>query len=269
MCVDKTHHYILTNDSIEALYCIGQYKQKADSISLISKQRFNNTSVLFKYNMYQIILVTMFLVSLFGVIFYHSFKKKQLASLTIQRLRERLLHNKYLQSEAHVAQKAEHIKMLEKELSEKTEQNSSLEKELEETKKYIVDFQHVTDTANALKYADEQLLSNSHVCQAIRHVLNDRTSDTRNLKEEEWGQLDKEVHVFYPEFKSSLVRLCKISEIEYRLCLLLKINIGLADIATLLNRSKEAVYSSRRRLYKKAFQTDGGADQWDAFVRSL
>lgn len=77
LCVDKTHHYILTNDSIEALYCIGQYKQKADSISLISKQRFNNTSVLFKYNMYQIILVTMFLVSLFGVIFYHSFKKKQ------------------------------------------------------------------------------------------------------------------------------------------------------------------------------------------------
>ena len=92
---------------------------------------------------------------------------------------------------------------------------------------------------------------------------------TYRLSPQEWKDLEHTLNGIYPNLVSSLNDLCSISEQEIRICLLIKCNIRPIDIASFVNRSKEAISSNRRRLYKKAFGKDGGAQDWDNIIRAL
>ena len=85
----------------------------------------------------------------------------------------------------------------------------------------------------------------------------------------DWLVLSTEVNNRYPKFKERILELCKISELEYHVCLLLKIGIKAKDISVLVSKSKSSVSAIRRRLYFKAFNKDVPPEAWDEFIRSL
>jgi hypothetical protein len=61
----------------------------------------------------------------------------------------------------------------------------------------------------------------------------------------------------------------RMSSFEYRVCLLIKINISPVNISHLTNHSKESISSVRRRLYYKAFNRKGSPADWDEIISSL
>lgn len=60
-----------------------------------------------------------------------------------------------------------------------------------------------------------------------------------------------------------------MSEIQIKVCVLLKIGVSFSDISVLVIRSKDTVYSICTRLYFKNFKTKGTASKWAELMRSL
>ena len=91
----------------------------------------------------------------------------------------------------------------------------------------------------------------------------------KNIKPDEWKELEQRLKVVYPRFSSSLYGLYNLSPTEYQMCMLLKIRTAPAEIATVLNKDKSTISSMRRRLYKKVFGKEGSGKDWDEFILSL
>lgn len=104
---------------------------------------------------------------------------------------------------------------------------------------------------------------------AIYRTISERIESNSVLKESEWAQVELLVNDHYPKFKDRLFDLYEFSSHEYRLCLLIKLELGLTQIGILTAHSKSSVTNSRNRLYKKCFGKEGSAKQWDDFIHSL
>lgn len=85
----------------------------------------------------------------------------------------------------------------------------------------------------------------------------------------DWAGIDALFTQRLPHFGKALRDLTSLSEIEWRVCQLLKLGFTPSQIAQLASRSPEAISSIRRRLYAKVFQKKGSPADWDAFVESL
>ena len=103
--------------------------------------------------------------------------------------------------------------------------------------------------------------------QRLRRNLN--STDIRVLTDADWADLEDAVSAVCPDFRTRLSDLCRMSAHDYHVCLLLKMGIKPSDIARLTARSDEAITSTRRRLYARAFGRKGTPAEWDEVIRML
>lgn len=89
------------------------------------------------------------------------------------------------------------------------------------------------------------------------------------LKDDDWHGIEAQLRKVYPGFGSQLRGLYTMSELEYHVCLLIKLRIAPKDIATALARDMSTISTVRSRLYKKVFGQKGGARDWDEFILSM
>ena len=91
----------------------------------------------------------------------------------------------------------------------------------------------------------------------------------RSMTGDEWVELGEAVNTAYTGFTEKLYSLCRMSDQDYRVSLLIKVRVQPKDIATLTAHSKESVASTRSRLYKKVFGKKGTTKDWDDFILSI
>ena len=89
------------------------------------------------------------------------------------------------------------------------------------------------------------------------------------MKTDEWMNVEQLLKTVYPSFTTQLRNLYPMSELEYQVCLLIKLRIVPTDIAAVLARDVSTISTVRSRLYKKVFGHKGGARDWDEFVLSI
>lgn len=94
-------------------------------------------------------------------------------------------------------------------------------------------------------------------------------NDNVKLSSQDWESLRVGVDECYKGFTSRLRDIYLVSDMELKICLLLKIGISVTGIALLCGRTKSAVVSARKRLYEKCFGQKGKPEQWDEFILSL
>ena len=99
--------------------------------------------------------------------------------------------------------------------------------------------------------------------------LQHRITNGQRLKEADWQQIEGYVRKVYPGFISQLRGLYTMSELEYQVCLLIKLRIAPSDIAAVLARDVSTISTVRSRLYKKVFGQKGGSREWDEFILSI
>ena len=153
------------------------------------------------------------------------------------------------------------ISTLEDLLANETNKSQSLINELAIQKESLQLFTQQAklreDAANAIETAE--------IVARFRKTL----SNDSNPSDNDWEQLDKYINQQFPGFKNVLYKLAKLSEIEYQVCLLLKAKFTPTEITKLVNLSKSGLGNARKRLFVKAFKTDGTASDWDKFIISL
>lgn len=100
-------------------------------------------------------------------------------------------------------------------------------------------------------------------------MLQRRMTTGQLLKDDDWHDIEAQLRKVYPGFGSQLRGLYTMSELEYQVCLLIKLRIAPKDIATVLARDMSTISTIRSRLYKKVFGRKGGARDWDEFILSM
>lgn len=116
---------------------------------------------------------------------------------------------------------------------------------------------------------NQESINSIEIGKKIKRILN---SDKRNekLKEEDWIMLHNAILERYPNFDSALHDLyAKIRTHDIRVSMLIKIGIKPVDIAYLTSHTEEAISSTRRRLYERAFNKKGKPSDWDKTILAI
>jgi hypothetical protein len=100
-------------------------------------------------------------------------------------------------------------------------------------------------------------------------TLQRRIAGGQLLKEQDWLDIEAQLKRVYPAFSSQLHALYPLSELEYQVCMLIKLRIAPTDIASVMARSTSTISTMRSRLYTKVFGRKGGAKEWDEFLQGI
>lgn len=100
-------------------------------------------------------------------------------------------------------------------------------------------------------------------------IQNEIENGSYTLQDSYWKDLEKTVNEIYPNFTNNLNSFYEVSNHELKVCLMVKIGISPIHIAKFTNHSKEAINSTRGRLYAKVFKEPASAPKWDEFIKTL
>ncbi len=100
-------------------------------------------------------------------------------------------------------------------------------------------------------------------------TLHRRISKGERLSDEDWKEIEGQLKRVYPGFTSRLRNLYQMSELEYQVCLLIKLRITPTEMADVLSRDGSTISTVRSRLFMKVFGRKGGARDWDDFIFSI
>ena len=98
-------------------------------------------------------------------------------------------------------------------------------------------------------------------------AMQKRCAASQVPSEEEWQSFQSMIDHHCEGFSQRLSSVYKLSTQELRVCLLIKANFKPTEIAVLTVHSKEAITSTRRRLYKKLTGLDGTPEMLDELIR--
>ena len=80
---------------------------------------------------------------------------------------------------------------------------------------------------------EEEAYVNSKICQTLRK----KVQTGESVKSDEWNEFELAVKTISPDFYSKFYSLRKVSDLEFRLCLLIRARFAPADMAILLHRN--------------------------------
>lgn len=117
---------------------------------------------------------------------------------------------------------------------------------------------------------EEQALAEIAFHQSdIYNKFRDAANGNKTIEAKDWEILRIKTDRCYKDFTARLQAIYPVTDIEMKICLLLKIKISVTGISLLTGRSKSAIVSARKKLYEKTHGETGKPEQWDAFILSL
>lgn len=105
--------------------------------------------------------------------------------------------------------------------------------------------------------------------QDVSELLFARINADKALKKSDWDKIEDTLLASFPSFKENLYSVYDLSETEYRICMLIKMEVLPSNMAKLLAMSNSSVSQIRLRLQHKVFDGKGSAKDWDNYVLSL
>ena len=117
-------------------------------------------------------------------------------------------------------------------------------------------------------YAVNKSLYDSPIAQHFRQLL--KSNPYQNPSLSDWKELKTVISQEIPDFHEKLqTDSYQLSDNEYDICLLIKIQTSCSDIARLKQCSRSNVTHIRERIFKQLFSKNGKADELDEYIMSL
>ncbi len=117
---------------------------------------------------------------------------------------------------------------------------------------------------NALKEVENDFMNSDYYFDIQRRI-----AARGHLDDEDWKEMERQLNSAYPQFTRNLFGLIKLSDTEYKVCMLIKMRIQQKDIAKVLYKAPNTISSIRARLYQKVFLKKGKSADWDDFIMTL
>lgn len=115
-------------------------------------------------------------------------------------------------------------------------------------------------------YAVNETLYNSSIAQHYRQLLNANPYQMPDAAD--WKELTATIDREVPSFRNTLSA-GNLSDFEYDVCMLIKIQVPASDIARLKQCTPSYITQTRKNVYQKLFKKPGRADELDEYLMSL
>lgn len=271
-------------DSSSALQHLQLYTELTDSIKTITdSENIRKLQSLYNYQLHekesyrlkaqntrqQLWILSSLLVSsiltLFFLIYFYTNKQKKTQLRNSLKELKRQQEEQYQRSTQSIEENKLKIKKLETELQKSNQGNADMQKLLMAQKKQILRMNSKIEADQ-----EEQALAEIAFRQSeIYSKFIDAANNNKMVNTQDWEVLRIEINRCYKDFTARLQAIYPVSDIEMKICLLLKIGINITGIATLTGRSKSAIVSARKKLYEKTHGEAGKPEQWDKIIQSL
>lgn len=103
----------------------------------------------------------------------------------------------------------------------------------------------------------------------ISEMLTTHLYNNKVLKTADWKLIEERLLQAFPTFRDSLYSLYSLSETEYHICMLIKLEVSPSNMAKLMATGTSTISQSRLRMQQKVFNGQGTAKDWDNYVLSL
>lgn len=103
----------------------------------------------------------------------------------------------------------------------------------------------------------------------IFNKLKDKLAANKSVSDKEWAELRCAVDTYLNNFTRRITAMHSLSDFELKVCILIKLDFKIKEIAVLTCHTPIAVTAARRRLYGKFFGKSGSPGEFDDFIRSL
>ena len=258
------------------------YRQCQDSIVKVDQsEQIRRIKALYDYNLrerenqrltlanerkqaaiYRLFAITAILLLFLGGGLIHYLNRKRDWQLQMK-LKEREKEALYQQSVSYMEKNREEIIRLARCLDEASSRNDHLSAELIRVRKESLE---ATNRGIELRRAERAILDEnlSHSPLYVKFH-----TPGAQITAEDWKHLREELDRVY-DLTNRLCAFCpNLSELEWRVCCLVKIRVKVRDMAAILNRSVSGISSVRGRLYTKITGEGNSPDKLDMFILDL
>ena len=208
-----------------------------------------------------LVIIALGVVVLYAV--FYGMHAKLRNRLQLERLKNVINERDYLENQVLTTRSK--ISIAESKLNQEIGEKSIIAAELAALQNTLSLYEKQIQIQKEHRRKAEETIASSVILQKLYDIAN----SNKNADEKIWTELNDFIISQYPQFKINIYSLYHISEIEYRVCMLIKCQIPPTEISRLINRSKESVSSIRRRLYYKLLNKKGSPQDFDQFILSL
>ena len=204
--------------------------------------------------------------------------RKRQKALQIERQKEKLkdiAEEQYRSSQQFIVANEKRIETIKEKLKSTEYQKNEIEKTLQEAEKELLELTNKQiETKQKIYAISEKAFKESQIYKDFYHVAGmpnyEKISEKEKITPEDWEELVTIINSTYNNFTERLqVLYPDISGHEIRICILLKMAIPPLTIANITAHSKQAITSSRKKLYEKTHNQAGTPDLWDKFIRNF
>ncbi|MGP1537188.1 hypothetical protein [Bacteroides heparinolyticus] len=202
-------------------------------------------------------------------------KQKAILAMRQKEKLEDIVEEQYQNSQEYIIANEKRIELIKEKQRNIENQKNEMEKMLQETEKELLELTNrQIETKQKIRVLSEQTFKASQIYKDFYHVAemphSENISDKKKITPEDWEELTKSINGTYNNFTERLEQFYpNISTHEIRICMLLKMEIPPISIANLTARSKQAINSSRKKLYEKTHNQAGSPDLWDKFIQKF
>ena len=228
------------DERVSRIHSLYNYQLREHEIAKLENQKLKQNALWMTFVL--MILVILLLSILTGLYFRRQKnieKKRRLQT-------EKLLLLEKERSKNYIDQNQQQILNLQKQIEEAT--NDQLEKlqfrikELETSSKlYEIEKERRESAMFMLKKTDIFF----HIVSLLK--------DNAPMKSQDFNILSEEIDHYFPDFRRILFSLYGMKKQEYNMCMLMKVELSITDIATLMSRADNSISMSHRRLFSKMF----------------
>ena len=213
-------------------------------------------------SIYRLFAITAILLLFLSGGFIHYLNRRRAWQRQTRKLEEEK-RRIYRESEERIKDNLQKIAELEAQSSEDARSVSSGERNLLALNRDILSAEnkHIELSLERRRMLEEQL-----VTSAIYAKFHDGREP---IDESDWMALRQELDRVYDLTNRLYALNPTLSEMEWRICCLIKIQMKVTDMAILLHRSKQAVSNARNRLYSKLSGRPGDPTKLDELIRDL
>ena len=254
---------------MHAAYNYQKHKQKAADLELANTKKLNTINI---------ISLSFIMAIIAAFFFFRSLVHRQkIADQRLMELNAKLEEQSTIGNDEElkvkVAKYEKEIAALSHQLQETDNDRLSIRTELESLISKLSDekiaLEHAFRRAsNRQKNQEEAVFSFSET--SIYIFFAQSAKEKKVVPAEKWAEFIASAETnYFRDFKNNLTNLCRISEHEYRMCLLFKSGFSKADIAKLLLIDRSAVGHAFARMYARSTKHKGTVSDWEKILQVL
>lgn len=212
-----------------------------------------------------------FVFSVLLLIAYGEYHNRKEQTQKVQREKyEKIKKEQYKLSLAQIKKNKEGIEILEFPLQGAESLKEQLQGDLLKAQKALIERSNEQiESKQKAQVQAETKLRESDIYKKFHRVRKEGEEKEPKINNTDWQELIRITDETYDQFRQRLQGLYPMTDIELRVCLLIKIGLSPLQIATITIRSKQAISSIRKRLYSKLFNEEGNTAQWDNFIQNF